>query len=105
MRKSKSTEAPTMAPSKTHVVRRRRSDGVHCEASASPVKLLSGGNPQIPKGDGDGPVQAYISAMPGWKSSVGRRIDAIITLHLPNVQKAVCWRRPKFEPLIRVVPT
>ena len=65
MRKSKSTEAPAMAPSTTHVVRRRRSDRVHWEAYASPVKLLSGGNPQIPKGDGDGPVQAYISAMVG----------------------------------------
>src|SRR5690606_7007309 len=34
-------------------------------------KLLSGGNPQIPKGEGDGPVQAYIAAMPGWKRRLG----------------------------------
>lgn len=31
------------------------------------VVLLSGGNPQIAKGYGDEPVQAYIAAMPGWK--------------------------------------
>lgn len=55
------------------------------------MNLLSGGNPQIPKGDGDGPVQAYISAMPGWKSAVGRRLDILISSHLPNVQKAVRW--------------
>jgi hypothetical protein len=35
-------------------------------ASAKPV-LLAGGNPQIAKGYGDAPVQAYIAAMPGWK--------------------------------------
>ena len=28
------------------------------------MKLLSGGNPQIAKADGDAPVQAYIAAMP-----------------------------------------
>jgi hypothetical protein len=33
-------------------------------AKANPV-LLSGGNPQIAKADGDAPVQAYIAAMPG----------------------------------------
>lgn len=31
------------------------------------VVLLAGGNPQIARGDGDAPVQAYIAAMPGWK--------------------------------------
>lgn len=29
--------------------------------------LLSGGNPQIPKGHGVAPVQAWIAAAPGWK--------------------------------------
>lgn len=62
----------------------------------SDVKLLSGGNPQIQKGDGDGPVQAYIEAMPGWKSEVGRRIDAIIVATVPNVHKAVKWNSPFF---------
>lgn len=58
------------------------------------VKLLSGGNPQIPKGDGDGPVQDYIAAMPGWKHDVGKRLDAIIVRALPNVNKAVRWNSP-----------
>ena len=57
-------------------------------------KLLSGGNPQIPKGDGDGPVQAYISAMPGWKSDLGRRLDDLIVRTVPDVQKAVKWNSP-----------
>lgn len=60
---------------------------------ADPV-LLSGGNPQIPKGDGDGPVQAYIAAMPGWKRDVGRRIDALVTEAVPGVRKAVKWNSP-----------
>jgi len=58
------------------------------------VKLLSGGNPQIAKGYGDEPVQAYIAAMPGWKRDVGRRLDAIIVRTVPNVYKAVKWNSP-----------
>ena len=61
--------------------------------SAKP-KLLSGGNPQIAKADGDEPVQAYIAAMPGWKSNVGRRIDALIERTVPQVAKAVKWNSP-----------
>lgn len=61
---------------------------------ASGPKLLSGGNPQIPKGDGDAPVQAYIDAMPGWKSEVGRKLDDLITCTVPNVRKAVKWNSP-----------
>jgi hypothetical protein len=57
-------------------------------------KLLSGGNPQIPKGYGDAPVQAYIAAMPGWKRDVGRRLDALIVGALPGVAKAVKWNSP-----------
>ncbi len=57
-------------------------------------KLLSGGNPQIPKGDGDGPVQAYIAAMPGWKREVGRQLDALIERTVPDVRKAVRWNSP-----------
>ncbi len=58
------------------------------------VVLLSGGNPQIAKGYGDEPVQAYIAAMPGWKSDVGKRLDAIIERIVPGVKKAVKWNSP-----------
>jgi hypothetical protein len=56
--------------------------------------LLSGGNPQIAKADGDAPVQEYIAAMPGWKRDVGRRLDALITRNVPHVRKAVRWNSP-----------
>lgn len=56
--------------------------------------LLSGGNPQIPKGEGDGPVQAYIAAMPGWKRAVGERLDALIAEAVPDAHKAVKWNQP-----------
>ena len=62
--------------------------------SAKQAKLLSGGNPQIAKGYGDAPVQAYIAAMPEWKRDVGRRLDAIITRTIPGVKKAVKWNSP-----------
>jgi hypothetical protein len=62
-------------------------------AAARPV-LLAGGNPQIAKGDGDAPVQAYIAAMPDWKQEVGRRLDALIVRTVPEVQKAVKWNSP-----------
>jgi len=56
--------------------------------------LLSGGNPQIAKGDGNTPVQAYIAAMPGWKRNAGKRLDALITRSVPGVKKAVKWNSP-----------
>lgn len=59
-----------------------------------PVTLLSGGNPQIAKGDGDAPVQAYIAAMPGWKCDLGRHLDALIARAVPGVTKAVKWNSP-----------
>lgn len=59
-------------------------------------KLLTGGNPQIPKGTGDGPVQAYIRAMPGWKHAVGKRLNELIEAAMPGVQKAVKWNQPLF---------
>jgi len=62
--------------------------------AAKPVKLLSGGNPQIAKADGDAPVQAYIAAMPGWKGDVGRRLDALIVRTVPGVSKSVRWNTP-----------
>ena len=64
--------------------------------TAGPPKLLSGGNPQIAKGYGDAPVQAYIAAMPGWKSDVGRRLDALIVRTVPGVRKAVKWNSPLY---------
>ncbi len=65
-------------------------------AEAGSVKLLSGGNPQIAEGSGGAPVQAYIAAMPGWKSDVGRRLDSIITRTVPGVLKAVKWNSPMY---------
>ena len=64
--------------------------------AAQPVKLLSGGNPQIAKAYGDAPVQTYIAAMPGWKRDVGRRLDALITRAVPGVRKAVKWNSPLY---------
>jgi len=60
------------------------------------VVLLSGGNPQIAKADGDAPVQAYIAAMPGWKHDLGKRLDALIVLNGPDVRKAVKWNSPLY---------
>lgn len=57
-------------------------------------KLLSGGNPQIPKGDGDEPVQAFIEAMPEWKHDVGRALDDLVEEVVPDVKKAVRWNSP-----------
>ena len=64
-------------------------------AKAEP-KLLSGGNPQIAKGYGDEPVQAYIAAMPGWKREMGQRLDALIERAVPGVEKAVKWNSPLY---------
>ncbi len=61
---------------------------------AATPRLLAGGNPRIPKGDGDGPVQAYLAAMPGWKREVGRRIDGLVERSVPAVRRAVRWNTP-----------
>ena len=61
---------------------------------AAKPKLLAGGNPQIGKADGEAPVQAYIAAMPGWKSDAGRRLDALVVRNVVGVQKAVKWNSP-----------
>src|SRR5438874_10713987 len=63
---------------------------------AAKPTLLAGGNPQISKADGNVPVQAYIAAMPGWKSDVGRRLDALIVRTVPGVRKAVKWNSPLY---------
>lgn len=65
--------------------------------SEKPVKLLSGGNPQIAKGYGDEAVQRYIAAMPGWKRDLGGRLDATICEVVPNVEKAVKWNSPFYN--------
>jgi hypothetical protein len=61
-----------------------------------PVVLLSGGNPQIAKGEGDAPVKAYIAAMPGWKRGFGKRLDSLIVQAVPKVKKAVKWNSPLY---------
>src|SRR6266567_4090676 len=65
----------------------------HSRKLAKPA-LLGGGNPQVPKADGDAPVQAYIAAMPGWQRDVGRRLDAILVRSMPTVRKTVKWNSP-----------
>ena len=82
-----------------HVTRRSRRAKAARKAPAGPagaksVVLLSGGNPQIAKGDGDTPVQAYIAAMPGWKRGVGRLLDDLVVRTVPDVRKAVRWNSP-----------
>jgi hypothetical protein len=71
-----------------------RSTATRRKSGAAKPTLLAGGNPQIAKADGDAPVQAYIAAMPGWKSDVGRRLDTLIVRTVPGVRKAVRWNSP-----------
>ncbi|HSI42012.1 MAG TPA: DUF1801 domain-containing protein [Xanthobacteraceae bacterium] len=66
------------------------------ERTVKKPMLLSGGNPQIAKAEGNAPVQAYIAAMPGWKSDIGRRLDALIEQTVPGVRKAVKWNSPLY---------
>ncbi|HYG08004.1 MAG TPA: DUF1801 domain-containing protein [Stenotrophomonas sp.] len=75
---------------------RRRASTTSAAAGhdGSQPRLLSGGNPQIAKGEGEAPVQAYIAAMPGWKQAVGRQLDALVTRTVPGVRKAVKWNSP-----------
>lgn len=84
--------ADRRGPAKKESLSKRASPST-ARGRAEPV-LLTGGNPQIAKGDGDAPVQAYIAAMPGWKRDVGRRLDELIVRTLPNVRKAVRWNSP-----------
>ena len=71
----------------------KKSSKISKKTGSKPT-LLAGGNPQIAKGEGDAPVQAYIAAMPGWKSRVGRSLDALIVRTVPGVRKAVKWNSP-----------
>ncbi len=63
---------------------------------ADGVVRLSGGNPQIAKGDGDEVVQAFIKAMPGWTKAVGAKMDATIMRVVPKAAKAVKWNTPLY---------
>ncbi|MFT3923279.1 MAG: DUF1801 domain-containing protein [Myxococcales bacterium] len=75
----------------------RRSDVGQPERGRAPrVVLLTGGNPQIAKAEGDAPVQAYIAGMPGWKRQLGERLDALIVRSVPHVKKAVKWNSPLY---------
>ena len=84
-----------MTDDKSASARSKKSAGAKPAATAEPV-LLSGGNPQIAKGYGDAPVQAYIAAMPGWKSEVGQQLDALVAKVVPTVSKAVKWNSPLY---------
>jgi len=90
-RKSAKVATKAAAKTSTRAKSARRNPG---KRIAGKPTLLSGGNPQIAKGDGDGPVQAYIAAMPGWKRDVGRRLDTLIVRTVPGVRKAVKWNSP-----------
>jgi len=78
------------------MVKGREQSKLAAERAGTEPVLLSGGNPQIAKGHGDAPVQAYIAAMPGWKRDVGRRLDALIERTLPGVEKVVKWNSPLY---------
>ena len=97
---AKTSPKPPKVARKATVTRERANASRPRKAAAkSPRKatkpvLLSGGNPQIQKGYGDAPVQAYIAAMPGWKRDLGRRLDALIVRAVPGVYKAVKWNSP-----------
>ncbi len=89
------TSADAPANLAENPTRRKRYRHEFEEASrGKPAVLLTGGNPQIAKGNGDAPVQAYIAAMPGWKRDVGRRLDALVVRTVPAVRKAVRWNSP-----------
>ena len=76
----------------------RRPENARTKARDKPAgdtpRLLAGGNPQIAKGHGDAPVQAYIAAMPGLKRGIGQQIGALVTRTVPSVRKAVRWNSP-----------
>jgi hypothetical protein len=83
---TKATNTKTKGPAKSSAKAKA--------GAAKPVKLLSGGNPQIAKAEGDAPARAYIAGIPGWKRDVAHRLDAIIVQSAPNVRKAVKWNSP-----------
>jgi hypothetical protein len=74
----------------------RKANAKRVAAKVAKPKRLAGGNPQIAKAEGDAPVQAYITAMPGWKRGIGRRLDALIVRAVPGVRKAIKWNSPLY---------
>jgi hypothetical protein len=86
-------KSPKAVPSAKAAKTRKAVAKPSTRPSSTPI-LLAGGNPQIAKGDGDAPVQTYIAAMPGWKQTIGRRLDALIVRTVPGVRKAVKWNSP-----------
>jgi len=91
--KKEGRRGSTRAKAKPKAKRAARAGNARRPAAKN-VVLLSGGNPQIAKGEGNTPVQAYIDAMPGWKRAVGRRLDALVVRSVPSVRKAVKWNSP-----------
>ncbi len=93
---AKSKKQPTPKNPKRQSSATKAPAGKRGETAADPKKpkLLSGGNPQIAKADGDVPVQAYIAAMPGWKHDVGRQLDTLVVRTVSDVRKAVRWNTP-----------
>ena len=90
----KPTKAAAKKPSTHSAVPKATATRSKGPTVAAKPTLLAGGNPQIAKADGDAPVQAYIAAIPGWKSDIGRQLDALIARNVPNVRKAVRWNSP-----------
>lgn len=90
---AKASKSPKAPARKLATAKATTSATVRTGATAKPV-LLAGGNPQIAKADGNAPVQAYLTAMPGWKRGVGRQLDALIVRTVPGVRKAVRWNTP-----------
>lgn len=95
-RKSTQTAKPPAAQAATQPKAPRTSQTSSPAEEAATPRLLAGGNPQIAKGEGDAPVQAYIAAMPGWKHEIGQRLDALIESTVPGVHKAVKWNSPLY---------
>ena len=83
-----------MATRKTSTMSAKKASAKKAPPKKKSVVLLSGGNPQIAKGDGDAPVQAYIAAMPAWKKDVGQKLDLLIQKSVTGVKKAVKWNSP-----------
>src|SRR5262245_61564342 len=98
VKSKKTANAGTKSPPKAGAKAKPGASGaksIKVRKGGRPV-LLSGGNPQIAKAEGDAPVQAYIAAMPGWKRELGKRLDALIVRNVPNVRKAVKWNSPLY---------
>ena len=94
MAASRSQKSGSKKKSPAKAGAKRKATAKPAARKSKKVVLLSGGNPQIAKGEGDAPVQAYIAAIPGWKREVGKRLDALIVRSVPGVRKAVKWNSP-----------